>query len=126
MCICAHVSLDGLYLVHGKLLKSIICILGLAKKGPIFKLLDLKFKQELQLLYHRHLKSISHDLTKLITKRLVSRTKYYVIDINLTNEQILVNLSSEESRIDFTNLKTIMGEKSLRHSYHTLAACLSP
>jgi hypothetical protein len=42
---------------------------------------------------------------------LISRNKYYVIDINLANEQILVNLSSDESRISFTNLKTIMSEK---------------
>jgi hypothetical protein len=44
-------------------------------------------------------------------KRLVSRTKYYAIDINLANEKIVVNLSNEESRIGFTNLKTILGKK---------------
>jgi hypothetical protein len=54
---------------------------------------------------------MGHDLAKLITKRLISRTKYYVIDINLANEQIIANLSSEDSRIDFTNLKTILCEK---------------
>jgi hypothetical protein len=111
MSICVLWSLDGFCLVHAKLFENITIILGLAKKGPIFKLLDLKSKKELQLPDHLHLKPISHDLAKLITKRLVSRTKYYVININLANEYILVNLSSEESRISFTNLKTIMGEK---------------
>jgi hypothetical protein len=87
-----------------------MCILDLAKKGPIFKLLDLKSKKE-QLSHHRDLKPIGHDLAKLITKRLISRTKYYVINVNLANEQILINLSSEESIIGLTNLKTIMDEK---------------
>jgi hypothetical protein len=86
MFICAHRILDGLCLIYAKLLENIICILGLAKKGPIFKLLNLKSKKEFQLPHHRHLKPIDHELTKLITKRLVSRTKYYIIDINLTNE----------------------------------------
>jgi hypothetical protein len=49
MSIGAHVSLDGFSLVHAKLLENITSILGLAKKGPIFKLLDLKSKKKLQL-----------------------------------------------------------------------------
>jgi hypothetical protein len=84
--ICAHESLDGFCLVHGKLFENIMYILCLAKKGRIFKLLDLKSKKELQLSHHRHFKPVGHDIAKLIIKRLISRTKYYVIDINLTNE----------------------------------------
>jgi hypothetical protein len=74
MSICAHRSLDGFHLVHAKLLENIMCILGLAKKGSIFKLLDLKTNEEPQLSHHRHLKPIGHDLAKLIIKRLISRT----------------------------------------------------
>jgi hypothetical protein len=48
------------------------------------------------------------------SQKMISRTKYYVIDINLANEQILVNLSSEENTINFANLKNIMGEKILK------------
>jgi hypothetical protein len=86
MSTCAHGSLDGFLLVHAKLLQNIMSILHLAKKGPIFKLLDLKSKKELQLPNHWHLKPISHDLAKLVTKKLVSRAKYYVTDINLASE----------------------------------------
>jgi hypothetical protein len=111
MSIYDHGSLDEFYLVHAKLLENTMCILGLANKGHIFKLLDLKSNKELQLSHHRHLKPIGHDLTKLIIKRLISRIKYYVININLTNEQTLANLSSEEGRIDFANFKTVMSEK---------------
>jgi hypothetical protein len=52
MFVCAHGSLDGFGLVHAKLLKNIMSILGLAEKGHIFKLLDLKSKKELQLPHH--------------------------------------------------------------------------
>jgi hypothetical protein len=111
MSICDYGSFDGFCLVHAKLLENIMCIIGLANKGLIFEFLDLKSKKELQLSHHRHLKPIDHDLTKLITKRLISITKNYVININLVYKQILVHLSSEESIIGFTNFKIIMGEK---------------
>jgi hypothetical protein len=86
MSICAHGSLDGFCLVHTKLLDDVMCILGLANEAPIFRLLHLKSKKESKVPHHRHLEPIGHDLTKLITKRLISRTKYYVIDITLVNE----------------------------------------
>jgi hypothetical protein len=76
----------GFCLIHTKLLENILSILHLAKKGPIFKLVDLKSKQELQVPHHLHLEPIDHDLTKLITKRLISIIKYYVINIDLANE----------------------------------------
>jgi hypothetical protein len=50
--ICSDRSLNGFCLVHVKLLENIISILGLAKKGSIFKLLDSKSKKELQLPHH--------------------------------------------------------------------------
>jgi hypothetical protein len=42
MSIGAHGSLDGLRLVHAKLLECVMCIFGLSNEGLIFKLLDLK------------------------------------------------------------------------------------
>jgi hypothetical protein len=48
----------------------------------------LKTKEELQFTHHRHLKSLGHDPTKLLTKIMVSSTKYYVIDIYLAHKYI--------------------------------------
>jgi hypothetical protein len=42
MSIGAHRSLDEFLLVHAKLFEYVMCILGLANEGLIFKLLDLK------------------------------------------------------------------------------------
>jgi hypothetical protein len=72
-------------------------ILGLAYERAIFQLLDLKTKKEFEFFYHRHFKSISHDLAKFITKKFVSRTKDYVIHIDLAYKKILVYFSCEES-----------------------------
>jgi hypothetical protein len=43
-------------------------------------LLDLKSKNESQLAHHGHLKSLHHDPTKVLAPRLISGTKYNVID----------------------------------------------
>jgi hypothetical protein len=86
-------------------------VLDLAYEHVIFQLLDLKTKKEVELSHHRHLKPISHDLAKLITKGLISRTKDNVININLAYKDIIINPSCELSRIDFTNPKTIVNEK---------------
>jgi hypothetical protein len=85
MYVCSYGSLDGFCFVHAKLLANIMSILTLAKKSLIFKLLDLKSKKELQLL----IIDISNLLVMILlnlSKKLVSRTKYYVIDINLANK----------------------------------------
>ena len=60
-------------------------VLGLANESPFLYLLDLKSKEELQLTHHGHLKSLGHDPTKLLTKRMISTIKYYVIDIYLAH-----------------------------------------
>jgi hypothetical protein len=65
--ISAHESLDGLCIVHTKLLKNITSILCLANESPIFNLLDLKSKKECEFTHHGHLKPIHHDFAKLIT-----------------------------------------------------------
>jgi L-rhamnose mutarotase len=77
----------------------------------IFQLLDLKTKKEFEFSHHRYFKPISHDLAKFITKRFVSRTKDYVIHIDLTYKKIFIYFSCEESSAGFTNHKTIVNEK---------------
>jgi hypothetical protein len=83
MIISAHGSLDGLFLIHAKLLEYVTYILYLANKSFLFGLLDLKSKKECENQHHVHFKSICHDFAKLITKESVSRIKYNIININL-------------------------------------------
>jgi hypothetical protein len=110
--ISAHGSLDGLCLVHAKLLEYIICVLYLANESLFLNLLDLKSKKEYENLHHGYLKPIDHDLVKLITKRFISRTKDNIINVYLSYKQIFTHFSSEESRIRLTNPKTIFNEKN--------------
>jgi hypothetical protein len=84
MIISAHGSLDGLCIIHIKLLEYVTSILRLANKGSIFNLLDLKSKKECENHHHGHFKPIDHDFAKLITKRFVNRTKDNGINIYLT------------------------------------------
>jgi hypothetical protein len=44
---------------------------------------------------------------KLLTILLISRTKYYVIDINLAHKKITITSLSEKSGIGFPNLESI-------------------
>jgi hypothetical protein len=83
MTISAHESLDGLCLVHAKLLEYVTSILHLANEGSILDLRDLKPKKECENPHHGYFKPIGHDFAKLITKRFVSRTKDNVINIYL-------------------------------------------
>jgi hypothetical protein len=68
MPICFHGCLDGLGILHSKLLESILNILGLADEGALLELLDLKSKKVLQLPHHRHLEFLYHNPTKLFTR----------------------------------------------------------
>jgi hypothetical protein len=76
-------------------------------KVPSLELLHLEPKEVVQLTHHRHLKLLSHHPAKLLTRHLVSRTKYYVIDINLAHKKITVTSLSEKSGIGFPNLERI-------------------
>jgi hypothetical protein len=60
-----------------------------------------------QLAHHQHLKLLHHHPAKLLTRLLVSRTKYYVIDINLANKKITITSLCEKSGIGFPNLESI-------------------
>jgi hypothetical protein len=83
MIISAHGSLDGLCIIHTKLLEYVKSILRLANEGPIFDLLDLKSKKECENPHHEHFKPIGHDFAKCITKGFVSRTKNNIINLYL-------------------------------------------
>jgi hypothetical protein len=48
----SHRCLDGLSILHSKLLKYILNVLCLADKGALLELLDLKSKEILQLPHH--------------------------------------------------------------------------
>jgi hypothetical protein len=83
-------------------------------------------KKVSQLPHHGHLKFLSHNPAKLFTRLLISRTKYYVIDIYLAYKQITIASLSKKIWISFPDLESIRNKESLRHSYHALGACLSP
>jgi hypothetical protein len=84
-----------------------LSVLRLGDEGVILELLHLEPKEVVQLAHHRHLKLLSHHTAKLLTRLLVSRTKYYVIDINLAHKKITITSLSEKSRIGFPNLESI-------------------
>jgi hypothetical protein len=84
MTISSHGSLDGLCLVHAKLSEHVTCILHLANKSSFFDLLDLKSKKECENFHHEHFNPIHHYFAKLIMKGFVSRTKYNIINIDLS------------------------------------------
>jgi hypothetical protein len=67
----SHGCLDGLGILHSKLVKYVLSVLGLADEGALLELLDLKSKEILQLPHHRHLEFLYHDPTKLFTSRLL-------------------------------------------------------
>jgi hypothetical protein len=98
-----HLHLDQGVL---ELFFNVFDVLGLTNECAILELFDLKSKEEGQLAHHRHLESLFHNSTKLPAPRLVSRTKYNVIDIYLAHKNIFINLASKESRIGFAYFKT--------------------
>jgi hypothetical protein len=61
--------------------------------------------------HHRHFKFLHHYPTKLFTRLLISRTKYYVIDIYLAYKQITIISLSKKSKIRFPDLESIRNEK---------------
>jgi hypothetical protein len=68
MSICSHRSLDGLGILHSKLLENVLSILCLDDEGALLELLDLESKEILQLPRHGHLKFLYHKSTKLFTR----------------------------------------------------------
>jgi hypothetical protein len=107
MSVGSHMCLRGLGVLHPKPLEKILSVLRLGDEGVVLELLHLEPKEVVQLAHHRHLKLLSHHPAKLLTRLLVSRNKYYVIDINLAHENITVTSLSEKSGIGFPNLENI-------------------
>jgi hypothetical protein len=64
----SHGCLDGFVILYSKLLKYVLNVLYLADECALLELLDLKSKEILQLLHHRHLKFLYHYPTKLFTR----------------------------------------------------------
>jgi hypothetical protein len=63
----SHGCLDGFVILHSKLLKYILNVLGLVDEGAFLELLDLKSKKVLQLPHHRHLEFLYHDPIEIFT-----------------------------------------------------------
>jgi hypothetical protein len=107
MSVGSHRCLRGLGVLHPKPLEKVLHVLRLRNEGVVLEFLHLEPKEVVQLAHHRHLKLLSHHPAKLLTRLLVSRTKYYVIDINLAHKKITITSLSEKSGIGFTNLESI-------------------
>jgi hypothetical protein len=103
----SHRCLRGLGILHPKPLEKILCVLRLGDEGAVLELLYLEPKEVGQLAHHRHLKLLCHHPAKLLTKLLISRTKYYVIDINLAHKKVTITSLCKKSGIGFPNLEGI-------------------
>src|SRR5688572_33239787 len=107
MPISSHRCLCGLGVLHPKPLEKILCVLRLGDEGAVLELLHLEPKEVGQLAHHRHLEFLRHHPAKLFTRLLVSRTKYYVVNINLAHKKITIASLSKKSWISFPNLESI-------------------
>jgi hypothetical protein len=107
MPVSSHWCLRRLGVFHPKPLEKILSVLRLGDEGVVFELLHLEPKEVGKLAHHRHLELLSHHPAKLLTRLLVSRTKYYVIDINLAHKKITITSLGKKSGIDFPNLESI-------------------
>jgi hypothetical protein len=107
MSVGSHRRLCGLGVLHPKPLEKILSVLRLGEEGAVLELSHLEPKKVCQLTHHRHLKFMCHHPAKLLTRLLISRTKYYVIDINLAHKKVTITSLSEKSGIGFPNLESI-------------------
>ena len=98
-------------------------VLHLTNKSSILHLLVLKSEEELQLTHHGYLKSLGHDPTKFLIKRMIT-TKYYVIDIYLAHKYIFANFVSEKGRIGFAYFKALFKQEFLK-GIHTMLLVLA-
>src|SRR6185295_4739823 len=107
----SHRSLDWFCIFYTKFLQDILHIFILTHKGAFLELLDLKSKKETQFTNHGHLKFPGHHFTKFLTKTWVSCTKDNIINIDLTNKQILTNCFSEQSSVNLSNFEALRDKK---------------
>jgi hypothetical protein len=90
MPVSSHRCLRGLGVLHPKPLEKILSVLRLGDESAVLDLLHLESKEVGQLAHHRHLELLHHHPVELLTRLLISKTKYYVIDINLANKKITI------------------------------------
>jgi hypothetical protein len=107
MSVGAHLCLSGLGVLHPEPFDQVLRVLHLGDEVVVLELLHLEPKEVVQLSHHRHLKFMCHHRAKLLTRLLVSRTKYYVININLAYKEVTITSLSEKSWIGFSNLESI-------------------
>jgi hypothetical protein len=98
-------------ILHSKHFEQVLSVLRLGDECPFLELFHLKSKEVGQLAHHRHLKFLHHYPAKLLTRLLISRTKYYVIDIYLAYKQITITSLSKKSRISFLDHESIGNKK---------------
>jgi hypothetical protein len=111
MPVSSHRCLRGLGVLHPKSLEKILSVLRLGDEGAVLELLHLESKEVGQLAHRRHLELLHHLPAKLLTRLLASRTKYYVIDINLAHKKITIASLCKKSGIGFPNLESIRNKK---------------
>jgi hypothetical protein len=83
----------------------------LGDESAVLELLHLESKEVGQLAHHRHHELLHHYPAKLLTRLLISRTKYYVIDINLANKEITITCLCEKNGIGFLDLESIRNKE---------------
>jgi hypothetical protein len=116
MSMSSHRCLCGLSILHPKPLEKILSVLHLGDEGVFLELVHLKSKEVVQLAHHRSLELLHHYPPKLLTGLLISRTKYYVIDIYLANKKITITSLVNRVGSAFPTLKALAIRKSLRHA----------
>jgi hypothetical protein len=107
MSVSSHRCLRGLSILHPKPLEKILSVLRLGDEGAFLELLHFEYKEVVQLAHHQHLELLHHYPAKLLTRLLVSRTKYNVVVKYLANKNITITSLCENSGISFPNLESI-------------------
>lgn len=121
-----HWCLDGLVILHNKLLENIYGVLSLTNESRFLHLFDFQPREEFQLTHHRHLKILCHHPTKFFTKYwLVLPNILSLICIWHTEISSLI-LHVKSVALALAILRPCLSIKSLRHSYHTLGDFLNP
>src|SRR3954465_3218350 len=90
-----------------KLLQKFFHIHRLMNKGSIRSLVDLNSEEVLEFSHHAHFKLILHRLSKLVSKCSTRCSKDDIINIYLTNYNILFKGFTKESSVHFSSSEII-------------------
>src|SRR3954469_7090726 len=90
---------------HTELHEHVLNVLCLGDECSLGELLDLKAKEILQAPHHGNLKILGHSLREPLAQRWIRRTKYYVIYIDLSYEQLTIGSLGKKSGINVTAWK---------------------